>query len=64
MGQAVADVWAPPGSERGKGEAAGGAGGLSLGCWAGGLSGSAAGFRKGRPSKGVPSFGKKFWVKS
>jgi hypothetical protein len=36
MGQAVADVWAPPGSERGKGEAAGGAGGLN---WAAGPAG-------------------------
>jgi hypothetical protein len=55
--EAVADMWSLPSSESGKVDAAGGAGGLSLGCWAGRLSGSAAGFRKGRPSKGVPSFG-------
>jgi hypothetical protein len=33
-------------------------------CWAGGLSGSAAGFREGRPSKGFKALGISFGLKA
>jgi hypothetical protein len=55
----VADVWALPGSERNKGEPVG-----WFGCWAGELSGPAAGFRGGRPRKGFKALGIGFGLKA
>jgi hypothetical protein len=55
----MADAWAPPGSDRGKGEAAAELVGCIC-CWAGGLGGFAAGFRVCRPSKGVQNIENRF----
>jgi hypothetical protein len=45
----MADAWAPPGSDRGKGEATVELVGCIC-CWAGGLGGFTASFCVGRPS--------------
>jgi hypothetical protein len=45
----MADAWAPPGSDRGKGKAAVELVGCIC-CWAGGLGGYTASFCVGRPS--------------
>jgi hypothetical protein len=60
----VADMRALPGSESVRVDAAGGAGGLSLDCWAGGLSGFAAGFHVCRPSKGFNTLRKDFELRA